>query len=82
MFPMLQQKVQAMAKVVNERFEIGGNTLHLTNDNDGNFEVWLNTEVSDFDGLIIGAGYTRQAALLDAAQVISRALVELLKVIE
>lgn len=66
---------------INERWEVGSNILHLTNA-DGGFQVWLNTEAGDYDGLIIGLGDTRQGALLDAAQTMNMALTELLTVIE
>lgn len=70
-----------MANVTNERFQIKSNTLHLTNADD-EFQLWLNTEASDFDGLIIGTGDTRQAALVDAVQTLNKVLAKLLKVIE
>lgn len=39
--------------------------LHLINE-PGKSTVWLNTELSDFDGLCIGMGVNEAEALLDA----------------
>jgi hypothetical protein len=35
--------------------------------------VWLNTGVSDFDGLVIGSGYTRDEAVADAVGMLEAA---------
>lgn len=47
-----------------------GFILHITDrdawGNLGLWEVWLNTEVQLFDGLCIGTGATREAAIEDA----------------
>lgn len=43
--------------------------LHLVEDPDGHWEVWLNTGVSDYDGLVIGVGDTRDDAIRDAVGV-------------
>lgn len=45
---------------------IEGHRLHIFCAHDGRWEVWLNTEASDFDGLCIGTGPHRLAALADA----------------
>jgi len=46
--------------------------VHVVVDASGNVEeVWLNTEVSDFDGLCIGSGTN---ALQDAVHTLERAL--------
>lgn len=36
------------------------------------YEVWLSTEIQDFDGLCIGTGDTREVALDDARQTLQR----------
>jgi hypothetical protein len=49
----------------------GQPALHVVkSDDDGTWQVWLNTGVGDFDGLIIGVGDTRQAAVADAVGVV------------
>lgn len=48
---------------------------------DDGYEVWLNTEIQNFDGLCIGVGQTKAAAIADAAKelmCITRQLSELL----
>lgn len=37
-------------------------------------EVWLDTEVADFDGICLGCGTTREEALLDAKEELEAAL--------
>lgn len=54
-----------------------GYELHVTDkdghgDPDSRWSVWLNTEVSDFDGLIIGQGDTPQAAMADAKATLAK----------
>ena len=44
--------------------------LHILQDDDGTWQVWLNTGIADFDGLVIGVGPTRQAAVADAVGVV------------
>lgn len=51
-----------------------GFRLHLTVDG----EVWLNTEVADFDGLCVGRGETAAAAIDDA----TREVVEVVKALK
>ena len=40
--------------------------LCVISNDDGGVEVWLNTGVTDYDGLCIGTGDTRDAAVGDA----------------
>jgi hypothetical protein len=43
--------------------------LHVYKERDGDgWAVWLNTEVSDFDGLCLALGSTRDAAVADAVK--------------
>jgi len=59
-----------------ERVSLDGRILHLAK-RDGFFEVWLNTEVSDFDGIHIGEGETRDAAVADAVKTLEGAVAAL-----
>lgn len=56
-----------------EHLDLDGNRVHITSEQAGDFEVWLNTGVSDFDGLCIGCGPTREQAVWDAAIVLEQA---------
>lgn len=59
---------------VDEHFsQINGRELHVTGEPD-DVEVWLNTEVSDFDGICIGGGESRRAAVGDAIETLEQAL--------
>jgi hypothetical protein len=49
-----------------------GNLLHVAMI-DGEWEVWLNTDIQNFDGLCIGAGKSRDAAVTDAVAVLEAA---------
>lgn len=53
-----------------ERAIIGAHALHIFrdagHDPGDEYVVWLNTEMSDFDGLILGLGATRDAAVAQA----------------
>lgn len=54
------------------RFVLGdlhGYTVAIKQDHES-AEVWLDTEVEAFDGLCIGLGPTRQAAIDDALRVL------------
>lgn len=53
--------------------EINGRELHVVGGTD-DVEVWLNTEVMDFDGICIGGGESRRAAVADAIETMERAL--------
>jgi hypothetical protein len=56
--------------------DVFGHRLHVFFDGDWN--VWLNTEASDFDGLCIGVGATRSAAIAQAVRALE-AVVEVLQ---
>lgn len=45
---------------------------------EGGWQVWLNTEVQDFDGLCIGTGTSRNGAIAEARKVLE-ACVEVLQ---
>lgn len=47
--------------------------VHVYKAADGAWDVWLNTEVADFDGLCLGSGPTRQVAVSRAVQVLEAA---------
>ena len=53
-----------------EHLELGSNKLHIVSEQPNDFTVWLNTEVQDFDGLCIGCGNSREAAVMDAIDVL------------
>jgi hypothetical protein len=55
-----------------DRFPCDGRVLHVAK-RDGFYEVWLNTEVADFDGVHIGEGETREAAVADAVRTLESA---------
>lgn len=59
-----------------ERITVDGRMLHVAV-RDGFFEVWLNTEVSDFDGIHVGEGETRDAAVADAVKTLEAAVAAL-----
>jgi hypothetical protein len=50
-----------------------GECLHIFQ-MDGEWEVWLNTEVSDFDGICVGSAVTRDEAVAAAVEVFEAAL--------
>lgn len=56
-----------------EHLELNSNRLHIISEMSNDFEVWLNTEIADFDGLCIGCGPTREKAVYDAAILLERA---------
>lgn len=56
-----------------EHLEIDGNRIHILSELPNDFEVWLNTDVADFDGLCIGCGPTREKAVYDAAVALEKA---------
>lgn len=53
---------------IQEHRIIDGHRLHILQDFDGEWVVWLNTEVTDFDGLVIGTGRTRDEAVAAAVK--------------
>lgn len=62
-----------------EHLELDGNRIHISSDAPDDFEVWLNTDIDDFDGLCIGCGPTREKAIHDAAVVLEKASLALRK---
>lgn len=50
----------------NEHLELDGNNVHILSERPDDYEVWLNTDVGDFDGLCIGCGQTREEAVAGA----------------
>lgn len=52
----------------NQHLDIGDNRIHIASDASGEFEVWLNTEVADYDGLCIGCGSTWHQAASQALE--------------
>ncbi len=55
-----------------------GNRLHVCR-HEHHWQIWLNTEAGDFDGLCIGAASTRDRAVAFAVGVLESALEELQK---
>jgi hypothetical protein len=55
-----------------ERIPLDGRVLHAAK-RDGFYEVWLNTEAGDFDGIHIGEGTTRNDAVADAVATLEKA---------
>lgn len=56
-----------------ERYHVNDHDLHIYSDAEDDWEVWLNTEVADFDGLCVGSGDSREKALADAAETLEAA---------
>jgi hypothetical protein len=56
---------------------IGGHRLHVYLDAPGEWAVWLNTEIENFDGLCIGLGDTRDNAIAAAVTTLADAIVAL-----
>lgn len=49
--------------------------VHIFSYDDGNlFEVWLDTDIAEQDGLCIGVGPTRYEAIVSAAEDLEEAL--------
>lgn len=57
-----------------ERLKLDGNTIHILSEQPNDFEVWLNTDVGDFDGLCIGCGQSREEAVAGAISVLDEGL--------
>lgn len=70
-----------MAKMIsnNKRFSLDtGHTLHVYYDGlAGSYDVWLNTEVADFDGVCIATGSTLAEAIASAKTALQLALAQL-----
>lgn len=61
----------------NEHIDLDGNRIHISSEEPNDFEVWLNTDVGDFDGLCIGCGPTREIAVSQAIAVLKEGLTKL-----
>ena len=57
-----------------EHLELDGNQIHVSAESENDWQVWLNTDVTDFDGLCIGCGESRQEAVADAIAVLDEGL--------
>lgn len=53
-----------------EHLVLASNQVHIISETPNDYEVWLNTDVGDFDGLCIGCGASRKAAITDAIYVL------------
>jgi len=69
----VQREVQVSKSTQGEHLELDSNQIHISNE-DGNWWVWLNTDVGDFDGLCIGCGQSRKEAIDDAIGVFDQGL--------
>lgn len=61
----------------NEHLDLDGNRIHISSDDPNDFQVWLNTDVGDFDGLCIGCGPTRANAVAQAIGVLEQGVAAL-----
>jgi len=59
-----------------ERIQLDGRVLHVA-ERDGFYEVWLNTDVTDFDGIHVGEGESRDRAITDAVKTLEAAIAAL-----
>lgn len=57
-----------------EHLDLDGNRIHISADSDDDWNVWLNTDVDDFDGLCIGCGQSRKEAVAEAISVLDEGL--------
>lgn len=53
-----------------EHLTLDSNRIHILSEVRDDFEVWLNTDVGEFDGLCIGCGVTREGAIADALDIL------------
>lgn len=60
-----------------EHVDLDGNRIHIASEQPNDFEVWLNTDAGDFDGLCIGCGPTREIAVAQAISVLKEGLAKL-----
>lgn len=58
---------------VNEHYDVNDRDLHVIGES-GDVEVWLNMKTADFEGVSIGGGESRRAAVADAIETLERAL--------
>jgi hypothetical protein len=78
MQPSEQAEGIEMSKLLHdEHIELDSNVIHVLGESSGGFEVWLNTDVADYDGLCIGCGSSRDEAVADAMGVFIQALEKL-----
>ena len=52
-----------------------GSRIHVFEDNDGRWEVWLDTDISTCDGLCVAVGKTRAIAVQKAQRLFDRAAI-------
>lgn len=55
-----------------EHLILASNQIHIVSESPNDYEVWLNSDVGDFDGLCIGYGVSREAAVADAIDVLEQ----------
>lgn len=60
-----------------EHIDLDGNRIHIASEQLNDFEVWLNTDVGDFDGLCVGCGPTREIAVSQAIAILKEGLAKL-----
>lgn len=60
-----------------EHIDLDSNRIHISSGQPNDFEVWLNTDAGDFDGLCIGCGPTREIAISEAVAVLREGIMEL-----
>jgi hypothetical protein len=60
-----EAKGVARMRTNNERFETNERAVHIYKETENDWSVWLNTTVSDFDGLCVGSGVSRAQAISD-----------------
>jgi hypothetical protein len=68
-----------MPSTEKQRISIPGYDLLIVDDGTDGWQVWLDTEVADFDGLVIGRGRSRVAAVMDAEDTLRKLLQRLLR---
>src|SRR5262245_48001637 len=68
--------VEARVTAMNEHFQIEGNTLHIKGNDDpaDDYEIWINTNDADYDGVCIGGGSTLAEAHAEAVKVLEGCL--------
>ena len=63
---------------MSERLQVAGYQLTINHDDDDQWAVWLNTDDGeDYDGLCVGIGEERDAAVADAVHVFEQLLEKL-----
>lgn len=51
--------------------------IHVWRDPDGGHEVWLNTDIADFDGLCVASANERKPAIAEAIKALLMAIEDL-----